>query len=300
MQHDNTYFQGGMLVSLSFSKPGNSRKVEIEDLTAQGAEVEADRDWVRFRKSLLESTELGKVTGCYLAMKSFIVQRSAPAKFFRAGCYLVKTDAVGEITERFSQAQQELAEAVEKFLVVYPERKAEAKEKLGTLYNESDYPTADQFRAAVRMRLQVIEMNVPQALKAIDPVAYKAQLAQADADWKKALEEVRLALRQGMLELVSHLADRLAPDADGDKKVIRQSSFSKLESFLDHFATRDITKDGEMASIVSQARSLLSKVDVEAVRDSAGLRSAVCREFEGVKKQLSGMVEQQRGRLIEL
>jgi hypothetical protein len=103
-------------------------------------------------------------------------------------------------------------------------------------------------------------------------------------------------MREKLLDLVTHLEDRLRPTDDGKKKVLRESPVANLQEFLTTFAQYNVTNDVELATLVSKAQELVGGTSAETLRTSDEWREKIRSGMESIKGQLSGMVEEKVGR----
>ena len=281
-----------VLVSLICRMPANTRKIDASRIS-----TEADKDWIGVRKELLKSTERQAVTHAFSEMARFLKDRCAPGNVFRKGCYLLKTSLIESVQEKFEEQTAKADDAMDAFLKVYDERKQEARERLGDLYDEANYPSPSAYRQRTGMTLRYIEIAVPEAGK-LGGKLHAEQVAAAEEEWKQTIEQVRLALRASMQKLVGHLCDVLKPDAAGDAKIVKKTTFNQFDKFLKFFAERDVTNDVQLSLLVGKAKSIMAEVDPELIREDDVFRAAIANKFGEVAAALDGMVEEQRGRLI--
>lgn len=286
-------FKDAVLVSLERCAPSNRRKIATDEVTVDAV----DPAKLSFGKPLFLPRHWKPIRHELGSIKAFLMARSTPGYYFRPGCYPVKKVLLPAVMTAFEASRARLSSLVEEFVSNYETYKDEARsEILGSLYDEADYPSVDDFRRAVRVRLTIIEIGVPDD---IDPAVRQAQVAQAEAEWRSSIEDIRMALRAGMSELVGHLCDRLQPSEDGTSKVLRQSSVDKLQEFLEFFEHRDLTNDAGMQVLVGQARQAMLGVDVDRLRSDSVYRGEILGNLQGVRVAVDGMVEEQRTRLID-
>ena len=107
---------------------------------------------------------------------------------------------------------------------------------------------------------------------------------------QSATVQVRDAMRSMFADLVSHMVERLTPDADGKKKVFRDSVIGNFKEFIDSFADRNITDDTALAGLVQQAQNILAGKSGDAFRKNADLRSIVADDMVKVKASLDAML----------
>ena len=72
--------------------------------------------------------------------------------------------------------------------------------------------------------------------------------------------------------LVSHLAERLSGEADGKPKVFRDTAVTNLTEFLERFQRLSIGTDESLEQLVEQARSLVTGIVPEDLRQRDTLR----------------------------
>jgi hypothetical protein len=82
-------------------------------------------------------------------------------------------------------------------------------------------------------------------------------------------------MRASLLELVSHLRDRLADQPHGKPQRLRESSLQKLRDFLGTFDLRNVVGDQDLKEQVDEARALLEGVSRDALRNMPLIRAQV-------------------------
>jgi hypothetical protein len=82
-------------------------------------------------------------------------------------------------------------------------------------------------------------------------------------------------MRASLLELVSHLRDRLGDQPDGKPQRLRESTLQKLRDFLGTFDLRNVVDDQELKEQVQKARALLEGVSTDALRNMPLVRARV-------------------------
>ena len=91
----------------------------------------------------------------------------------------------------------------------------------------------------------------------------------------EASSEIQTVLRESMAKLVQHMADRLKEGPDGKPLRFKETTVSNLIEYLANFEFRNVTDDGELQTLVAQARELLNGVDSDDLRTTGDLRSRV-------------------------
>jgi hypothetical protein len=103
-------------------------------------------------------------------------------------------------------------------------------------------------------------------------------------------------MRATVAEMVSHLKDRLTPDADGKPKRLHATAVSNLQQFLGTFDLRNVANDRELEREVTKLRELLSDTNADELKKAPDWREAVRTDLEKIDTTLSGMVEHRPSR----
>jgi len=82
-------------------------------------------------------------------------------------------------------------------------------------------------------------------------------------------------MRASLLELVSHLRDRLTDQAGGKPQRLQESTLQKLRDFPETFDLRNTVVDQESKEQVDKARALLEGAGTDALRNRPLIRARV-------------------------
>lgn len=251
------------------------------------------------QKELLNSDEQHAITVLDGQIAAYVRRKSLPSPF-KSGTYAVPLKMFVEIDDQLTAyAAQRLAK-LNTFLVAkdgetespYEKAKAIAKEKLGPEYDEDQYPTEDEIRAAYKMEWQFVTLAAPDTLKALAPEAYKREEARLKSQWTEAIDDMRAALREGLGELVNDLTSRLDlkadADAEGKKKTFKPSKkLEQFQDFLASFEARNVTNDAALTKLAEDAREILKGVNTKNLVESGSVRDKVREGFKKVKAQIA-------------
>lgn len=263
---------------------GTRRKV---DSSAVG--TDADKSLIHVSKSIIDSPELKAIEKMDGAIRRYLADLCLPSNF-KSGVYLLPINLVERVDAQFIEFQAQRDTLVDEFVASYGKRRDEAETRLGSLFNSTDYPNQETIKGAFALNGQYVTFDTPASLKNIKAEIFKREREKADERWKDALEECRVMLRATMSELVDHVSDRLAPGVDGKKKSFHHTMLGKLDSFMTSFEDRNIADDAELSALVNEARSVISGVDVKALRNEEGLREAFRSQVDQLKGKLDSMV----------
>ena len=102
--------------------------------------------------------------------------------------------------------------------------------------------------------------------------------------------EYRNQMRASLLEMVNHLRDRLADQADGKPQRLRESTVQKLRDFLATFNLRNVVDDQELKEQVERAQALLEGVSTDELRNMPLVRASVREGMANIAAQMDTLV----------
>jgi hypothetical protein len=194
---------------------------------------------------------------------------------FEVGIHLLPLGLVETVEEKLRQFKDKRGELVESFLSAYPRLCQEAAGRLRTLYNPADYPPVDEVRSHFTFGWQYVSYGVPEQLQEISAQFFQEEREKAVVAMSEACSEIQQVMRASLLELVSHLRDRLGDQPDGKPQRLRESTLQKLRDFLGTFDLRNVVDDQELKEQVEKARALLEGVSTDALRNMPLVRAWV-------------------------
>jgi hypothetical protein len=264
---DNELAKQTVFIKVHLGLLGNTRKVSPSQV-----EVDADKALIRVSKTLLDSPELQAVRALDGDVRHFLYDMCLP---FDVGIHLLPLCLVETVEEKLHRFQDKRAELVESFLSAYPRLCHEAAGRLRTLYNPTDYPPIHDVRSRFTFTWQYVSYGVPEQLREISARFFEEEREKAVVAMSEACTEIQQVMRASLLELVNHLRERLADQADGKPQRLRESTVQKLRDFLATFDLRNVVDDQELKEQVEKARALLEGVSTDALRNMPLIRSRV-------------------------
>lgn len=286
-------FENCVLLDLGFSRFGVLRKVKRGDVEIQangedGESQEVPAEAVKLSKALVRSKAYEKIASGDGALLRTVASMGLP---FRRGLCAVPVKLVERVVDVLQARETERACEVDAFMADYPEAVARAREELGPLFRESDYPTADEVRASFSMRWTFVELGAASGLRNISQTMYEREANKVQAQWASAAEQMRDSLREVFVALVESLRERLDGERDGGKaKIFRDSRVESLKEWVALFDARNVVGDGELAVLVEKARSVLEGTTAKDLRDDAGLRQWAANQLGEIKSAAATLV----------
>jgi hypothetical protein len=202
-----------------------------------------------------------------------------------SGLRLLTTAMYFDYQKRITEMESEFKQLVADFLADYDLMVARAQIKLGTLFNEEDYPTKDEILERYRFSVKYspvpsvgdwrvdVGNDAQQQLNMCYAQAYVDNLQQALAEpWER------------MHEALKNMSERLA----GEKKQIFRDSLVNnvldLCTLLDKF---NVTGDAGMKQAKARIENILLGVTPDALREDDDLRLDTKSKVDALLKEMS-------------
>jgi hypothetical protein len=223
--------------------------------------------------------------------------RGATLPYTEPGVRLIRQSDIGPFVHTLEGFRDELTEAEAGLSAVYDEVKADARQRLGRLYNPADYP--DEVRGLFGVAWDFPSVEPPSYLMRIAPEVYEEERRRVAARFEEAVRLAEQAFATEFSRLLTHLSARLADGANGQRQVFRDSVVGNLSDFFARFAELNVRSSPELDALVEQARQLVQGVSPQQLRDSDSLRQQVAADMARVRQRVEGLiVEAPRRRLV--
>ncbi len=265
-----------------------TRRLGVRRLVTGHAPAGADPALIRVSKAILDGAEYRAIARCDHRIRVQVARWGLPISAYVKGASVIPVGLLDEVEDALEAYQQARRAAVEAFVAAYPGLVVRAQERLGPLFDPADYPSVEAVPGLFSVRIQYVTFDLPGVLQHWSERARRRAMQEGQAMLAEALEEMRQHLREVFAGLVRHLRDRLTPDpVTGEQKTLRAASLHGLLEFLDTFAARNsVVQDAELAALVTQARQLVTGIEVPALRTEAALRQTLQAELTAIVAQL--------------
>jgi hypothetical protein len=284
-------------VRLSLHWWGTHRALSEPQKEAFGAAASADARLLTAGKRLIDTRHpaVRRLTSVRTRLSSY--WRGLTLSYTEPGVRLIRQSDVEAFVRAMEGFRQELTQAEADLNSVYEEVKADARRRLGRLYNPADYPTEVRGLFAVEWEFPSVEP--PGYLMRIAPEVYEQERRRVAARFDEAVRLAEQAFAAEFARLLSHLTERLAGGDNGERRVFRDSAVGNLREFFARFAQLNVRSSPELDALVEQAQQLVQGVTPQQLRDSDSLRGHVAAEMALVRSRLEGLItEAPRRRLV--
>ncbi|WP_430454381.1 hypothetical protein [Rhodopirellula europaea] len=284
-------------MKLTFHWLGTRKSLNAEQMSRAADTFDAERKFLSAGKKLFDTgdPDFRRVTAVKSQATTFYKSVSLP--FPEPGFRLIRQDRVDTIHERMQSFREELAVAVSQLETRFTELTHEASDRLGDLFDPSDYPTSLSGSFEIEWSFPTVE--APEYLRRLNPELYQQECGRVRAQFEEAVRLAETTFVEELSKLIDHLAERLSGSTDGKVKVFRDTAVTNFTEFFDRFASLNIGSSSELENLVDRARSVVSGVDPQALRARADLRNRISGQLSSVQASLDGlMVDRPRRNII--
>ena len=275
------------------------QKTLTNEQKAQAAQTfDAEREFLSATKKILDTkhTAFRAVTAIRTKITDFWKGLSLP--FPEPGVRLIKLDGVESFDRAMADYRIELDDAVANLDRHFDDLKRAAAQRLGSLYNPSDYP--ETLRGLFGVTWDYPAIDPPDYLVQLAPDLYQREQERVRARFEEAVRLAEQAFLDELARLVAHLTERITgTNEDGTPKVFRDSAVQNLDEFFERFRSLNVRSNQELDELVAQAQRAVRNVGAQDLRDSEALRGQVATQLSRVQASLDAMlVDRPRRRIL--
>ena len=299
-----------------------SASAASDRLRAAMAAARLSFNWLGVRKSLSSSqkdqaADSFGAEGKYLSAGKKLLDTSHPAfkavtavrsqavaywkgislPFPESSIRLIPQGSINEFNERMSSFRDELDEAVLELNEHYDELRQAARERLGDLFDSSDYPTTLVGMFAIEHDFPSVEP--PPYLRQLSPELYQQECQRVQSRFDEAVQLAEQAFIEELARLVDHLSERLSGSADGKPKVFRDSAVTNMAEFFERFRSLNVRSNEQLDELVGNAQRVVSGVEPQDLRDSQALRQTLSTQMAAVQAGLDQLLVDRPRRNIQ-
>lgn len=197
------------------------------------------------------------------------------------GIRLLDQNSLGLFANTMAAYRDRLHAAAAEFAGAYEQMKAEARRRLGTLFNEADYPAT--LEGLFDLEVSYPPIEPPRYLVALSPDLYRQEQARVRERFESAIELAEQAFAGELGRLMQHLAERLSGTTDGRPRIFRDSAIENIRGFIDRFERLNVRSSRQLDELVAQARATVAGLAPRELRASRSLRESVARDARAIE-----------------
>ncbi len=284
-------------VRVSFNWLGTRKSLTPEQRAEAAEPFAAQGEYVSAGKKLLDTSHSAFKGVSSIKSKIASVWKGMSLPFPEPGVRLIRRDKIDEFVGLMEEYRAELAEAVTNLDRHYGDLKIAAAERLGRLFNPSDYP--ETLIGLFDVSWDFPSVEPPDYLRDLNPALFEAERARVAARFDEAVQMAESAFLDEFSKLVAHLSERISGGEDGERKVFRDSAVGNLNDFFERFRSLNVRSNDQLDALVAQAQQAVRGVGAGDLRQSGDLRQRVATQLSQVQTAMDGlMVERPRRKII--
>jgi hypothetical protein len=275
-------------VRLCFTWLGVRKSLSQEQKTQAADTFGAEGEYLSAAKKLLDTSHPAYKAVTSIRGRILSYWKGVSLPYPEAGIRLIRQDDIGTFNVQLTTLREELHEAVESLDQRYAELKTAARQRLGGLFNASDYPVS--LTGLFDVTFDFPSVEPPEYPRQLSPQLYQQEAQRVAARFDEAIQLAEQAFTEQLSQLISHLSERLSGAEDGKAKVFRDSAIDNLQEFFQRFRHLNVRSSAQLDQLVAQAQQVVSGVQPQALRDSTSLRQQVATQLSGVQAVLDGLL----------
>ena len=295
--HESRLRDASAAVRLSFTWMGVRRTLTRQQKAIAADSFGAEGAFLSAGKKLLDTKHPKFKALTAIRGEAVTRWKSVTLPWPEPGIRLIRRDCIQDFDNQMHAFSGRLEEAVVELDDHFEELRSSARDRLGSLFNPSDYPAS--LEGAFSMTWDFPSVDPPGYLRQVNPELYEQECERIRAQFTEAVRLAEEAFTTELSELISHLCERLSGDRDGKPKVFRDTAVSNLTDFFDRFRSLNVGSNAELDRLVDQAHGVLRGVRPTTLRENGGLRQHVATQLSSVQSVLDGlMVDRPRRNII--
>lgn len=221
----------------------------------------------RYNKLLIAKEHIDKIQKAGRKIRDFHYDNTLP--WGDNGDRLLPTENFQTYGKELAKLKKEYEQTVEEFLNDYPNLIEEARQRLGLMFNERDYPSVSQLRNKYGVKSLFLPVQEGDFRVALDEEELKRLQQEAFTELRSRLNLATQDLWDRVHDQLTHMFDRLSDE----KAVFKGSMFKNLQEMVEVVPRLNVTADPELNSLCEKMRNLVH--DPEAIRKNPQLRAAL-------------------------
>jgi len=285
-------------VRLAFTWMGTQKTLTAEQIAQAAGTFDAEARSLSAGKKLLDVKHPAFRAVTAIRGKIGSYWRGLSLPYPEPGVRLIRQDKVEEFVAQMADFKVELDDAVANLDRHFGELKHAAAERLGSLYNASDYP--ESLAGLFDVQWDFPSFEPPDYLRLLCPAVFEQERARVAARFDEAVQLAESAFLEEFARLVSHLCDRIGGTGeDGQPRVFRDTAVDNLSEFFGRFRELNVRSNEQLDELVERAQRAVRGVAAQDLRDSGAVRQRVASQLAQVQSALDGMlVERPRRRIL--
>jgi hypothetical protein len=277
-------------VSVSFHWFGVTKALTKEQKSRMAELFNADEKRISGGKKLIETKcpEWQNITNIKTRIREFWTSLTLP--YVEDGVRLIRMEHQTAFNQQMVEFRGELNAAVNALDERFQSLKAEAREQLGELYNDDDYPP--DLAGSFGVEWTFCSIEPPEYLKFLDNGdLFRQEESKFRARIDEAVVLAEAAFMAEFRDMVAHLSERLTGQTDGKPRIFRDSAVESLQTFFERFKALNLQSNPNLDALVEHARNLVAGRSPEELREPGNLRREIGEQLAAVRENVDALME---------
>lgn len=284
----------GILVRLIVRQWGATQS-DSEVSASVAVSYEASTQAGTYVKKLAESYLFQDFTAVANEARSYHLSHTVP--WLDGGWRILPTTKVWEYRERMSNLMQEARSIAEKIGERRDLIRTSAKSRLGKMFKEEDFPTAEALRDKFSVNIGMMPIpNVSDFRLDLDKEQLDVLRKNVEEELTERNSVILRDLWQRLYNAVQHMHERLKGD---DRKRFRSNMLDNVREMANLLPDLNILGDAELDNMAQEIREKLCKTEVEQLRTQPEKRQDVVKAANDILSKMSAFVGKNVPKLTE-
>lgn len=236
------------------------------------------------KKLFVDNPKLEEIMRRATATRTYVAERTLP---WMGDLKLLPMSRFLQVSEDLARLRDEFNDAVDDFLRDYDLQISAQAFKLGTLFDRTQYPSADELRHKFAITWNVLPLPEAGDFRVDAENTLKREMQEA---YNKAMSErIESSMRVmwGRLhECLTHLIDRLGYKEDGKPNIFRDSMLQNAKDLTGLLKDFNLANDPELERARQQLNALLDGVEPDELRKNDLIREDVRKNAADILSKL--------------
>ena len=271
-----------MLVALNISVWRG--QVTDRDASREVDEIHGAHDSGKFIKNLIAKQHINKILSRAQAARS--VHKFYTLPWDDEGQRILPVDLFYTYRDAITQEENRFNAEVEKFLSYYDTYVQEARIKLGSLWDENDYPDKEDIRGKFEMAVAISPL--PSAED------FRTSLHKEDQDIIKQHIEERVGetiensvvyMAEKINSLAGKLAEQIESLRNGNKRALKKGSLTEIRELAEILPSLNLTGNERINTIAKDIKKMVS-IDIDDIKRSPEQANDIKRQAEEIVRKM--------------
>ncbi|HCO24351.1 MAG TPA: hypothetical protein DIT97_15420 [Gimesia maris] len=273
---------------LSFTWLGVRKSLTINQKNQAADSFGAEGKYLSAGKKLLDTSHPAFKVVTAVRGRAVAYWKGVSLPYPEPGIRLIRQSDIQDFDQRMADFRDELDAAVADLDRHFDELRSAARERLGDLFNSTDYPPSLLGMFAIEHDFPSVEP--PPYLQQLSPALYEQECQRMQLRFDAAVQLAEQAFLEEISKLVEHASERLSGQSDGRPKVFRDTAITNLTEFFERFRTLNVRSNEQLDALVDRAQQIVAGIKPQQLRDNTVLRQQVASQLAGVQSSLDGLL----------